>query len=724
MFYLDVLPFVTVPHPLTYTSDSAVPTGTLVKIRVRNHTTLGIVKGVSEISPGGSFKFSSIEGTVYNAPIVQADNIQIIEWLVRYYGCTLNTAIETALPGLIRQGKTLPKNYCLKATEADVHFSGKSFRQKEVYEWILKHPMASLKAFSEAFPQQTSILKRLIEKGYIAKIENVADEPSYDEVPDEDFTLNEEQQAVFEALKSTWQLDEKRPQVLWGVTGSGKTEIYHKLILEAKKRGQQVIYLVPEIMLSEQALNRLQERLSKHHIRSIAWHCHLSDSEKLKTWHKAIQGKVDVILGTRSALFVPLKNLGLVIVDEEHEPSYKQSENPRYHGRDLAIYRAHITQALCVLGTATPSVETWANVKAQKYDMHRLTSRANGRPLPKVHIADMRYEKPNFEGTYILSSLLREKISERLDDHEQTLLFLNRRGYAPYLYCPKCETRLTCPHCNAHLVFHKNGQCLRCHICDYQMATYSKCTKCGTALKLSRGLGTQRIEACLHQLYKTARILRLDSDVIQSQPHWYEDILAHRYDIIIGTQMLAKGLDFPLITLVGMIQADGLNPMEDFRNAERTFQLIVQVSGRAGRSQKSGEVVLQTFSPNSDCVTFGSKMDVENFLNKEYCFREKYRYPPFRRIIRHIFRSRSEKVLLYSVEQWKRFLLENNIADLEILGPAQPNLNKINSYYRMHVLYLTKNVLATLPKLQTLRQSFKLPSNVIDLLDVDPIDFR
>ena len=724
MFYLDVLPFITVPHPLTYTSTAPIPLGTLVKVRIRNHSTLGIVKNVSEISPGGNFTFSNIEGTVYDMPIVNTESIQLIEWLVRYYGCTLNTAIETALPALIRQGRTLPVCYSLKTTDLVPHFSAKSFRQSEMYAWIQAHPMVTVETLADAFPQSSIVLKRLIEKGYVAQITYTEEEISSEASPAEDFILNSEQQAVFEALKNTWACEEKRPQVLWGVTGSGKTEIYHNLILETKKRGQQAIYLVPEIMLSEQALNRLQERLSKHKIRSAAWHCHLSDSEKLKTWHKALEGKIDVILGTRSALFVPVKRLGLVIVDEEHEPSYKQSENPRYHGRDLAIYRAHIAQALCVLGTATPSVETWARAKTNKYDMHRLTSRANGRPLPKVYIADMSYEKPNFEGTYILSALLREKISERLDRREQTLLFLNRRGYSPYLYCPKCETRLTCPHCNTNLVFHKQGKCLRCHICDYQMETPSTCSKCGSTLKLSRGLGTQRIEACLLQFYKTARILRLDSDIIQAQPHWYEDILAHRYDIIIGTQMLAKGLDFPLITLVGMIQADSLNSVEDFRNAERMFQLIVQVSGRAGRSEKPGEVVLQTFSPHSDCITYGAKMDVENFLNKEYSFREKYQYPPFRRMIRHIFRCRSEKVLSYAVAQWKLFLQKNAIHDVEILGPAQPNLNKVNGYYRMHLIYLTKNILGTLPKLQALRQSFKLPSNMIDLLDVDPIDFR
>lgn len=724
MFYLDVLPFVSIPHSLTYTSSSLVPTGSLVRVRVRNRTTVGIVKDCSEISPGGSFKFSAIEGIIYDIPVVNVDNIQIIEWLVRYYGCTLNAAIETALPGPIRQGKMLPVSYSLNVADREVHFSTQSVRQKEMYEWIQEHPMCSLEALLKVFPKQSAVLKRLIANGYVTKTECDGTDLSVEEEVHEDFSLTDEQQNAFSAIKNEWEFWEKRPQVLWGVTGSGKTEIYHKLIGEAKKREQQVIYLVPEIMLSEQALHRLQKHLSKHKIRSAAWHCHLSDTDRLKTWNQAIRGQIDVILGTRSALFIPLKNLGLIIIDEEHEPSYKQSENPRYHGRDLAIYRAHIAHALCVLGTATPSVETWANVKAKKYCMHRLSSRVNGRPLPKVYVADMRYEKPNFEGTYVLSSLLREKISERLDKQEQVLLFLNRRGYSPYLYCPKCETRLSCPHCNTHLVFHKKGQSLCCHICGYQTAAYSKCLKCGAVLKLSCGLGTQRIEACLSQLYKRARVLRLDSDVIQTQPHWYEDILSHRYDIIIGTQMLAKGLDFPLVTLVGMIQADGQNSIEDFRSAERTFQLIVQVSGRSGRSKKPGEVVLQTFSPDSDCITFGSKMDVENFLNREYGFRETYHYPPFRRMIRHIFRSRSEKILLYSVEQWRLFLLKNGIQDLEVLGPAQPNLNKINNYYRMHLLYLTKNILGTLPKIQALRQSFKLPSNMIDLLDVDPIDFR
>ena len=724
MFYLDVLPIFSISHALTYTASWLVPVGSMVKIRVRNRITTGIVKNVSEVSPGGNFKFAPIEATLYDHPIVNADNIQVIEWLVRYYGCSLNTAIGTALPGLVRQGKPFPVCYMLQATKTKVHFSGKSIRQKEMYEWLQCHPMTSIETLLNVFPKQTSILNRLIEKNYVIKSEYYEENTSFDAASHEIFELTVEQQNIFNAIKKEWKEQETRPQVLWGVTGSGKTEIYHKLILEAKQRGQQVIYLVPEIMLSEQALNRLQKRLSAYKIRSSVWHCHLSDSNKLKTWRDALRGQIDVVLGTRSALFVPLKNLGMVIVDEEHEPSYKQSENPRYHGRDLAIYRAHIAHALCVLGTATPSVETWAHVKTNKYILHQLHCRINGQPLPKVYVADMRYEKPNFEGSYVLSALLREKINEKLDRHEQILLFLNRRGYAPYLYCPKCETRLTCPHCNTYLVFHKEGQCLRCHICGYQASICLKCLKCGTSLKLSCGLGTQRIEACLHKLYKNARILRLDSDVIQSQPHWYTSILEQHYDIIIGTQMLAKGLDFPSITLVGIMQADGQNFTEDFRSTERAFQLIVQVSGRAGRSQKPGEVVLQTFSPDSDCITLGARMEVETFLNKEYNFRKKYGYPPFRRMIRHIFRSRSESILSYSVEQWRLFLLKNNISDLEIFGPAQPSLNKINNYYRMHLLYLTKNVLNTLPKLQALRQDFKLPSNMFDLLDIDPIDFR
>ena len=363
-------------------------------------------------------------------------------------------------------------------------------------------------------------------------------------------------------------------------------------------------------------------------------------------------------------------------------------------------------------------------MKLGKYTLHRLTHRPSGASLPKIHLADMHYEKPNFEGSFILSNLLREKISDRLEKHEQTLLFLNRRGYAPYLFCPKCETQLKCPHCDYLLVYHKNDNTLQCHLCDYKMTTPKCCLKCHSSLKLSAGLGTQRIETCLQHLYKKARVLRLDSDVTSQHPDWYTSILNGDYDIIVGTQILAKGLDFPNLTLAGIIQADSFSSIEDFRSSERTFQLLIQVSGRTGRFKQKGEVIVQSFNPQSDCILFGLKQNVSEFLDREYVLRQAYQYPPFRHMIRHIFRCRSEKILQYTLKAWTQHLQKNSYLNCEILGPSIPYQNKINGYYRMHLIYLSPTILASVDTLQELRHNFKMPTNIIDLLDIDPVDFR
>ncbi len=726
LYYIEVLPFIAVPYTLIYTAKELVAIGTLVNITVKNIKTKGIVKTISTTPPQSNYKLSPINGLVYPEPIIFNDGIKIIEWISRYYACNTPSAIETALPTQLRQGKTFPRFYCFHTTNEVTKFNSRSYQQKAVYEWINKHPYCTQETFAITFPNQSSVLNKLIKKKYVERFlqDNVEKIPAASEISTNKITLNEEQKVALKTITKTLQQQIYTTYLLWGITGSGKTEIYHNLIYEAKKLGKQVLYLVPEITLSEQALLKIKNRLSDNNITIAVWHSRLTDTEKLHIWDQAIHGKIDVVLGTRSALFVPLQHLGLVIIDEEHEPSYKQSDNPRYHGRDLAIYKAYLTQSLCVLGTATPSAETWSNVKNGKYQIIKLTQRATGASLPKVHLVDMRYEKPNFEGTFILSRLLREKINVRLDRKEQTLLFLNRRGYAPYLYCPKCETRQECPHCKSHLVFHKKDATLRCHLCDFKLPAYTNCPKCHTPLKLSAGLGTQRIEACLQRFYPHIRTLRLDSDVIKEHPHWYNDILNHKYDIIVGTQMLAKGLDFPNITLVGVIQADGQNSLEDFRISERTFQLIIQVSGRAGRSEKRGEVIVQSFSPESDCIHYGINQAVETFLNKEYALRKQYLYPPFRHMIRHIFRSRSEKILPYVLNQWNEYLHKNLPTNIEILGPAYPTQNKVNGYYRMHMLYLTYNVLNDLPKLLQCRSALKIPKNVIDMWDVDPIDFR
>ncbi len=724
IYYVDVLPLIAVPYPLTYFSTDPLLPGTFVRVSVRNVSTFALVVKSYLAAIYKNFTFSPILECVYPEPIVDLSNLNVIQWLSNYYACSTATAIETALPTLLRQGKPFPVEYTLHTTHLMPTFSKNAKRQIAIYEWLQQHPAISQKIFTQTFPKYSHLLKILIEKGYI---ERRIFYPTYtlpDTQSSPSITLTSEQSTVVEQLTQALHQKTYQTHLLWGVTGSGKTEIYHQLILRAKQLSLQTLYLVPEIMLSEQALAKLQSRLNAFNIRVAVWHSQLSDREKHHIWHQSLQGHIDLILGTRSAIFVPMKQLGLVIIDEEHEPAYKQSENPRYHGRDLAIYRAHEANVLCLLGSATPSVETWANVKTGKYTLHKLLNRPKNLPSPNIHLADMRYEKPNFEGSFVLSNLLREKISERLEKHEQTLLFLNRRGYAPYLFCPKCKTQLECPHCKSHLVFHKNDLTLRCHLCDFKQPAYKQCPYCQTPLRISCGLGTQRIESCLQRLYKNARILRLDSDVINQHTDWYKAILQHDYDIIVGTQMLAKGLDFPNLTLAGIIQADGPIFSEDFRASERTFQLIMQVSGRTGRFEKPGEVIVQSFNPDNDCIISSLKQDTSGFLDREYNLRKQYQYPPFRHMVRHIFRCRSEKILPYTLKTWHRYLLENLGPFCEILGPSSPYQDRINGYYRMHLLYLTQSILSFISTLQHLRQKFKMPTNIIDLLDVDPIDFR
>ena len=721
MFYVDVLPLRSIDRPLTYTATRPLQVGMLVRIRVKGRRTVGLVADVSEQAPEENYQLLPVEGILYETPVVYRDNLALVQRIADYYACPLGTALEAALPSFLRAGKKLRKEFFLHITDAITKFLPRAARQASVYRWIEQHPFVSEAEFRENFPCGTVVLNRLIEKKYVERCEQP---PSEEKGNASLFPLTDEQKAVFEKLREALGKKDFSAHLLFGVTGSGKTELYHTLMTKAKNLGLQTLYLVPEILLSAQALAKLKTRVSAYGIRVGLWHSRLSDGERMRTWQGTLNGTIDVILGTRSAVLLPFRNLGLIVVDEEHEPSYKQSEIPRYHGRDLALYRAQLNKVLCVLGSATPSVESWNAARCGHYQLHTLTQRPSGRPLPKVFLADMRYEKPNFEGSFVLSTLLREKLNLCLDRGEQALLFLNRRGYAPYLYCPKCRVRLECPNCKSYFVFHKIDGTLRCHICDRRIAAYNQCPVCRSPLKLSPGLGTQRIEACLKQFYPRARILRLDSDEVSKKNDWYEAVLAKKYDILIGTQMLAKGLDFPHLTLVGVIQADLSSVAEDFRSSERLFQLSVQVSGRAGRAEHPGEVVLQTFSPNADWVHYALKHDTVGFLDRETALRKQYRYPPFRHMVRHLFRSFSEKTLRYVVAQWNGFLQKNLPENVEIMGPAAPYLNKANRCYRMHLLYLTTEISMFVPKLQQLRQGFQMPSNVTDVLDVDPTDFR
>ncbi len=438
------------------------------------------------------------------------------------------------------------------------------------------------------------------------------------------------------------------------------------------------------------------------------------------------RGAARLLVGARSAIFAPLKNLRLIVVDEEHDPSFKQGETPFYHGRDVAVFRARLCGAVCVLGSATPSLESFYNARKGKYLLNRITHRVDNRAFPPMKIIDMRREILHASGQTTFSRPLLDALRKRLENREQSILFLNRRGYSRAMICPDCGNVITCPHCSTPLTYHRAEERLRCHLCDHSEAMVSRCPACGSTNIRRRGFGTQRAEEILKTIFPHAVAVRLDADTMSKKNEFRKilsDFRAGKIDILLGTQMIAKGLDFPRVTLVGILDADLSLHIPDFRAAERTFQLLVQVAGRAGRGDLSGEVFVQTFTPAAAPIQFAKREDFDEFLEDELAHREEFGYPPFRRIIRHLLRGNDSAQVEETAERWVDFL-EKNISDdlCEIRGPAPCPMEKIQDNYRFHLWYFCQNTTHAVAKIEALRQAFPWPREVVDLLDVDPVD--
>ncbi len=538
-----------------------------------------------------------------------------------------------------------------------------------------------------------------------------------------DISLTDEQtqatREIIDALrKKTFQ-----PHLLQGVTGSGKTEVYFQAMEEVLALGGGVLFLVPEVVLAPQTVSRLRNRFACGKEEVVVWHSHLSAGERLDAWQALTSGRSRIAVGARSAIFAPVQNLKLIIIDEEHEPAYKQEENPRYHGRDVAVYRAMLNQAMCLLGSATPSLETLHNVEIKKYTKSLLSNRVDGRELPLVHLIDMRKEAQREKNIPILSQPLVEALRQRYYDREQSILFLNRRGFNTTMLCPDCGEVQQCKDCSISMTFHRTDGYLRCHICGYRKPAPRFCPSCRSFDILKKGHGTQRIEDITESLLpKKAVIRRIDADMMSKKNLFRQTLDEFRkgkIDILVGTQMIAKGLDFPNVTLVGVVDADLPLRMEDFRASERAFQLLTQVSGRAGRGDRSGEVYVQTFAPHAPSIQFARKGDVEGFVEEEMEMRKEFAYPPYRHLIRHIFRGRSEDKTSYYAEQWAKMLRNNPIKNIDIKGPAPAPLEKIKGYYRYHLFYLTHQVSKFLAEFKRRRKKFPLDNEVHDILDVD-----
>jgi primosomal protein N' (replication factor Y) len=519
--------------------------------------------------------------------------------------------------------------------------------------------------------------------------------------------------------------------LLHGVTGSGKTEVYLQAIAHALEQGKGAIILVPEISLTPQTVERFKARFSSGPLQTLVavLHSHLSAGERHDEWHKIRQGRARIAIGARSAIFAPVEPLGLIVVDEEHEHTYKQEEAPRYHARDVAIVRGQMEGAVVVLGSATPSLESYYNCGKGKYTLLQLPERADDKKMPVVRIVDMRQTVRPGKGVPIFSPQLKEAIARRVEQKEQVILFLNRRGYSTSLQCPLCGFVAQCPNCSVSLTYHRQEQKLCCHICAHVEPVPPVCPndKCRNPAIRYAGLGTQKVESTLAKLFPHARVVRMDSDALKRKEDYRRilgDFRAGKIDILVGTQMIAKGLHFPNVTLVGIIYADLALHQPDFRAGERTFQLLTQVAGRAGRGDIEGEVFVQAFTPFHPAIQFARRHDFEGFYQQEIEFREQLKYPPVGRIALLTLKGRNEEKVKFSADYLKHELVKavGDIKDLIIAGPAPAPLLRAETYYRYQIMLRAQRMAALSRRLAVLTRSLSLPEDVSLAVDIDPVD--
>lgn len=528
--------------------------------------------------------------------------------------------------------------------------------------------------------------------------------------------LNNEQEVCVNKVTNSFGIS--KTFLLYGVTGSGKTEVYMNIIEKAINNGMSAIMLVPEISLTPQIVERFALRFGDN---IAILHSGLSDAEKYDEYRKITMGKVEIVVGARSAIFAPLTNIGIIIIDEEHTATYKQENHPRYHARDIAILRSEYHNCPIVLGSATPSLESFARAMNKNYELLVMKKRANNMVLPDVHIVDMKEEIKR--GNYTFSKLLIDKINEKISKGEQVILLLNRRGYSPLIKCSKCGEVEKCPNCDISLTYHKSSDSLRCHYCNYTKKCPSKCMKCGSTDIKGIGLGTEKLEQEIIDKFK-ARVIRMDADTT-SKKGMHEKIIKEfglgKYDILLGTQMIAKGLDFPKVTLVGVINADMSLCVPDFRSSERTFQLLSQVSGRAGRGKYPGEVIIQTFNPEHYSIRYAKNHDYLNFYKEEMAIRKQLNYSPYYFITLVRISCKDYEEGFKHANKIKDYLEKNLSSDTILLGPTMASMFKINNIYNYQCIIKYKKDLKLKDTLINIDNIYKTNNKVNVEIDVDPI---
>lgn len=677
--------------------EQEIKVGMVVSIPFGNASQLrkGYVTGFSKEPKIASGKLKEICEICSGEETTESRLIALAAWMKENYGSTMIQALKTVLP-IQEKIKAKERRYiCLNISEdegyqilADLEKTRFRARTRLLKELLEKKRLDSAQA-SKKLGATSAVIKKMQEQGII-RIEYdeiLRNSMDTSDIPAENqMLLTQEQEIAVQQIREEWEKQSPRPVLIEGVTGSGKTQVYMKLIEWTISRGEQAIVLIPEIALTYQTVRRFYARFGD---KVSVINSRQSQGERYDQFKRAKRGEVQVMIGPRSALFTPFGNLGLIVIDEEHEPSYKSESSPRYHARETAIKRAELEHARVVLGSATPSVEAYSQAKKGAYGLVRLNARYGSRPMPQVSIVDLR-EELKAGNRSVLSRELREKMKARFEKKEQVMLFLNRRGYAGFVSCRSCGQVMKCPHCDVALSEHNNDRLL-CHYCGYETRKPQACPVCGSPYIGGFKAGTQQIEKVVRETFPGVRTLRMDFDTTRTKGS-YEKILAsfakHEADVLIGTQMIVKGHDFPDVTLVGVVAADLSLNAEDYRCAERTFQLLCQAAGRGGRGEKPGEAVIQTYQPDHYSIQAAAVQDYQAFYEEEMSYRMLLDYPPAAHMLAVLGSGPEDELLVQAMHYLKLYvqrIYKKN--DLHVIGPAYAAVGKVKDIYRQ-VIYL------------------------------------
>ncbi|MEQ8764718.1 MAG: primosomal protein N' [Planctomycetota bacterium] len=719
--------------------DYAIPEGLRGRIRLgarvsvpfgRRHTQ-GFCVGLSHTSE--VLKLKEIEALLDPEPLLSPSMLRLTRWMADYYACSWGESLSAALPGSMRKNQrgrrvrfaVLVKSPEETREEAD-RLEASNLPRARILQTLIRSdgelPLARLtrEAKTSASPVNT-----LAKAGWVGLVEREEESALAHLGPqerEEPRILTGEQAEALEAITRAAAGERFGVSLLFGVTGSGKTEVYLQALAKVVSGGRQAIVLVPEIALTPQTVSRFRRRFE----RVAVWHSALGDAERRTQWQKMRCGEVDVVIGARSAIFAPLPRLGLIVIDEEHESSFKQSQSPRYHARDVGIVRARLEGAHVILGSATPSMESTRNCEIGKYELVRLRQRVGGGSLPGVQRVDMRQEIKELKRFTLVSRQLLQETQDALARKEQVILFLNRRGFSTAVLCTHCGTTLSCQHCDVPLTFHKGIGRLLCHYCFTEQAPPKECPTCQVPKLVYKGFGTQKVEEELRELFPEREIFRADSDTMKSRRH-YEELFERmgrgEVEILIGTQMIAKGLDFPNVSVVGVLAADAALSLPDFRASERTFQLIAQVAGRAGRGPKGGVVIVQSFDPDHFALDAAARHDYGSFYREELELRKELGYPPFSRLLRIVVQGKNaDRVRKFSYRLKGEILSAGKKGEVSVLGAVPAPIAFLQGKHRWHLLVKADDAKLRRFVIDAVRRHHALRGAVRCQIDVDPYD--